>query len=222
VKDLSLSEHGTCLSRGVVTSNIIIRLAKLFGSSGKAGVRLTGLGPLASEFSANGIIGSIAAGHLGSNVRPVRAIAFDKSDASNWALGWHQDRTICVQGRHEVQGYGPWTVKQGLHHVAPPFDLLSGMVTIRVHIDPVDETNAPLLVALGSHRLGLISEDDISSVTGRCATLSCQALAGDVWVYSTPILHASERARPGQRRRVLQIDYSADSLPPPLEWLDVS
>ena len=74
------------------------------------------------------------------------------------AAGPAQDRTIVVTRRVEVEGFGPWTVKSGLLHVAPPFDQLAGMVTLRVHLDPVPETNAPLLIAPGSHRLGQIPE----------------------------------------------------------------
>ncbi|MGX7894892.1 phytanoyl-CoA dioxygenase family protein [Tsuneonella sp. HG222] len=193
-------------------------IAPLFESDRSAGSRLTDLGSFTPELNAAGAIGALAARFLGSKARPVRAIAFTKSDANNWALGWHQDRTICVKERHEVPGYGPWTSKQGLVHVAPPFDVLANMLTIRVHVDPVDETNAPLLVALGSHRFGLIPEDAIGAALGRCTLESCLAKAGDVWIYATPILHASNRAESGRRRRVLQVDYSAQELPEPLEW----
>jgi hypothetical protein len=34
--------------------------------------------------------------------------------------------------------------------LAPPFDLLAGMVTLRLHLDPVPATNARLLIAPGS------------------------------------------------------------------------
>jgi signal transduction histidine kinase len=49
-------------------------------------------------------------------------------------------------------------------------------------------------------------------------SLDCLADAGDVWVYRTPILHASDRAANGRRRRVLQVDYSGDDLPDGLSW----
>ena len=97
---------------------------------------------------------------LGEAARPVRAILFDKTPSTNWGLPWHQDRTIVVTRRVEVEGFGPWTVKRGLLHVAPPFDLLAGMVTLRIHLDPVPETNAPLLIAPGSHRLEQIPEGE--------------------------------------------------------------
>jgi len=67
----------------------------------------------------------------------VRAILFDKNAKTNWSLAWHQDRTICVKQRIEVDGYGPWTTKGRMQHVAPPFDLLARMLTLRVHLDDV-------------------------------------------------------------------------------------
>ena len=163
----------------------------------------------------------MAASALGGAARPVRAILFDKTSSTNWGLPWHQDRTIVVTRRVEVEGFGPWTVKSGLLHVAPPFDLLAGMVTLRVHLDPVPETNAPLLIAPGSHRLGQIPEGELKSVVQRCGTATCLADAGDVWLYSTPILHCSEAARDPAHRRVLQVDFAAGELPGGLTWLGV-
>ncbi|PZU47774.1 MAG: phytanoyl-CoA dioxygenase [Sphingomonas sp.] len=158
---------------------------------------------------------------LGSDCRPVRAILFDKSEQANWALGWHQDRTICVRERRGVPGFGPWTIKSGLLHVAPPFDLLAGMLTLRVHLDDVPADNAPLLIAPGSHRFGRVSVEDIESVVQACGIQTCAAKAGDIWLYSTPILHASEASARPRRRRVLQLDYAAGSLPNGLEWAGI-
>lgn len=103
----------------------------------------------------------------------------------------------------------------------PPFALLSRMATLRIHLDDVPETNAPLLIAPGSHRLGRIAERQIDAVVGRCGHYICNAKTGDVWLYSTPILHGSQAASTPGRRRVLQVDYSADALPGGLEWLGV-
>jgi Phytanoyl-CoA dioxygenase (PhyH) len=163
-------------------------------------------------------VGRLVAQRLGPKARGVRAILFDKREANNWALGWHQDRTIAVMTRKDVEGFGPWTVKAGTHHVAPPITLLDRMMTIRVHLDAVDTENAPLLIAPGSHYFGLIAEGQIDAVFAQCGQVSCLANAGDVWMYSTPILHASARATAPRRRRVLQIDFSADDLPGGLEW----
>jgi hypothetical protein len=155
---------------------------------------------------------------IGERAKPVRAVLFDKTAEDNWALAWHQDRTIVVRERRDVAGFGPWSLKQGLLHVAPPFEILARMATLRVHIDAVGRENAPLKVALGSHRAGPVGATEAAARAGQHAELICLAGPGDVWAYVTPILHASDRAaRPG-RRRVLQVDYSADDLPGGLQW----
>lgn len=186
-----------------------------------AGVRLHGISSLESMLIATGDIGSIAARVIGAKAKPVRAIAFDKSPRTNWSLGWHQDRTICVRTRLDVAGFGPWTLKAGLNHVEPPFELLAHMVTLRVHLDDVPRTNAPLLVSPGSHRFGRIPVGDVEEVVERCGIRACLAKAGDVWLYATPILHASEAASSPSHRRVLQVDFAAEPLPGGLEWLGI-
>lgn len=186
-----------------------------------AGLRIRGLAALAPFLESRGPIGAIAASTLGPRSRPVRAILFDKTAETNWSLGWHQDRTICVKRRMEVAGFGPWTTKQGMQHVAPPFDLLSRMVTLRVHLDDVAVSNAPLLIAPGSHKHGRVPVGAVDAVVRECGTYTCLAEAGDVWVYATPILHASEAAARPARRRVLQVDFAVEELPGGLEWLGI-
>lgn len=187
----------------------------------QAGIRLHGIAALRRFLISSGPVGAIAASVLGEKCHPVRAILFDKTPATNWSLAWHQDRTIAVEQRIEVSGFGPWTVKNGLVHVAPPFELLASMVTLRVHFDAVPATNAPLLIAPGSHRLGRIPEAEISQVVKRCGTKACLADARDIWLYATPILHASEAAIEPTHRRVLQIDFAVGSLPGGLKWLGI-
>jgi hypothetical protein len=187
----------------------------------RAGIRVSGINQLRPHLSPNGAIGSIAARILGPNSRAVRAILFDKTPEMNWSLGWHQDRTICVKRRISVDGFGPWTIKRGMQHVAPPFEVLTQMVTLRVHVDKVPATNAPLLIAPGSHTIGRIPISSIEDIVRRCGTRECLAEAGDVWLYATPILHASTAASSPAHRRVLQVDFTAHELPGGLEWLGV-
>lgn len=189
--------------------------------NGHAGLRLRDNAALRELIGGQSSIGQTARHAIGPGAMPVRAILFDKSTKVNWSLGWHQDRTICVNGRIDTPGYGPWTVKQGIHHVAPPIELLERMVTMRIHLDDVPESNAPLLIAPGSHRMGRIAECDVAETVKRCGTVACVAHAGDVWLYSTPILHASEAAAAPSRRRVLQIDYAAGALPNGLTWAGI-
>lgn len=187
----------------------------------QVGVRLHGLADLSPLLAATGVVGRVAAERLGPTCRPIRAILFDKTATTNWSLPWHQDRTISVVERVEVDGFGPWTIKHGMLHVAPPFAVLASMITLRVHLDPVPASNAPLLIAPGSHLLGRIAESEVPQVVRRCGTVACLAEAGDIWIYSTPILHASEAAREPAHRRVLQVDFAVGDLPGGLQWLGV-
>ena len=214
---MTLEDHGAVHLPGAAAP-FLARLESVLAGlpADQAGIRLhdvIGLAALLAE------IGSSAA-QLGGG-KPVRAILFDKNAAANWALGWHQDRTIAVKARAEMPGYGPWSIKAGLQHVEPPFALIERMRTIRIHFDSVDEANAPLLIAPGSHRLGRIPEPEIEAVVAQCGTAICLAESGDIWLYATAILHASASATQPRHRRVLQVDYSADALPAPLEWLGV-
>lgn len=187
----------------------------------KAGIRLHGIEALRPMLAGDGCIGTVAASILGASAKPVRAILFNKSSETNWALAWHQDRTICVTERREAPGFGPWTVKSGLIHVAPPFDLLTRMITLRAHLDDVPATNAPLLIAPGSQSYGRVAVNDIDKIIELCGIASCVAETGDIWLYATPILHASDKAANSASRRVLQVDYAAEDLPGDLEWLGV-
>ena len=221
--ELSFTLHGAQLFPAAIGSQALREIKTILAElpSDQAGIRIHGIAPLRPYLSALGPIGAVAASLLGEPCLPVRAILFDKTPGANWSLPWHQDRTIVVEERVEVAGFGPWTTKGGLLHVAPPFDILSAMATLRLHLDPTPASNAPLLIAPASHRMGRIPESEVPGVVRRCGTATCLADPGDIWLYSTPILHASEAAREPRHRRVLQVDFTVGELPGGLRWLGV-
>jgi ectoine hydroxylase-related dioxygenase (phytanoyl-CoA dioxygenase family) len=218
---LQLGRDGAEQYPGFVSIDAIGELQKLLSDEPQcAGVRLFGNGSLSRWLVENRLL-DLVSHALDAPAHPVRAILFDKHAGANWALGWHQDRTIAVRSRSNEPGFSHWTTKAGVQHVEPPFWIIERMVTARIHIDPVRSSSAPLLIAPGSHRLGRISEAQIEAVVDHCGTSACLAEIGDVWLYGTAILHASERSVSSNSRRVLQIDFSADALPGALEWLGI-
>lgn len=221
--DLTLKEDGAQLFARALDETACVRLEAALAAlpAHMPGVRIVEGPQLLPFLDAPGLIGAIAAAALGPEARSVRAILFDKTAERNWALGWHQDRTIVVRERINAEGFGPWTVKSGLIQVEPPFEILERMVTLRVHLDAVDESNAPLRIVPGSHRLGRLPEPEIRRVVATFGERLCLAERGDVWLYATPIVHASLAADPPRRRRVLQVDYSAAATPGPLAWRGV-
>lgn len=214
--DLDFVRDGALLFPQALTPAEVDRLRDI--QTDGAGVRLAEAGLAAALAS----VTQCAAALVGTRARPVRAVLFDKTAERNWALGWHQDRTIAVRERIDTAGFGPWTTKQGILHVAPPMDVLARMVTLRVHLDDCGTGNAPLKVALGSHRLGPVRAAAAARHAAALPCHVCEARAGDIWAYATPILHASDRAEYPSRRRVLQVDYAAFDLPGGLEWLGLS
>lgn len=216
-----MKQDGAAHHPGAALSSLkALESALAVAPEGQPGVRIYGSAPLC-EILTDGPIAAIARQYLGAAARPVRAILFDKSAATNWALGWHQDRTIAVQTRHTTAGFGPWSIKAGVQHVEPPFAVIASMVTLRIHLDDVPADNAPLLIACGSHRRGKIADIDAETIARQHESATCLAARGDVWAYATPILHASARSSGNRRRRVLQVDVSDAALPAPLAWLGI-
>ncbi len=221
--ELSIASEGAQLLRNVLCEEQLVELELALSTQvqDQAGVRLSGIPALSQLLRPAGAIGKLAASALGPESLAVRAILFDKNSDRNWSLGWHQDRTIAVTQRIAVPGFGPWSIKNSMIHVEPPIELLANMVTVRVHLDAVTAINAPLLIAPGSHKRGRIPTNEIPRVVRECGVVACLAQAGDVWLYMTPILHASEAALNPTHRRVLQVDYARGELPAGLEWLGV-
>jgi ectoine hydroxylase-related dioxygenase (phytanoyl-CoA dioxygenase family) len=94
---------------------------------------------------------------LGPKCFAVRGIFFNKTQSANWKVVWHQDLTISVRERKDVDGFGSWTMKGGVLHVQPPADLMNGMLAIRLHLDESGPDNGPLRVIAGSHNQGRLS-----------------------------------------------------------------
>lgn len=150
--------------------------------------------------------------------RPVRVVAFYKTDANNWTLPWHQDRVVALRERVETPGFSNWTNKAGIWHAEPPIELLERMLFARVHLDPADVENGCLQLALGTHARGKIVAVDAEAVANAAPIEDCIAERGDVLFANALILHRSSPSRSSAGRRAVRIDYCAETLPPPLEW----
>ncbi|RTL60554.1 MAG: phytanoyl-CoA dioxygenase [Hyphomicrobiales bacterium] len=196
-----------------------LRALPAFACQKQAGARGFDDDALVSELAcAFGPLGLLAAKLLGATARPVRILFFDKSEARNWAVPWHQDRTIAVAEQHELAGFGPWSLKGGVPHVEPPSSLLAEMAILRLHLDDCGEQNGPLMVIDGSWRKGRVPTSQIQDHLAPSQVRVLVASAGDVVVMRGLTIHASERARYPSRRRVIHVEYSARDLPKPLRW----
>lgn len=166
----------------------------------------------------DGALTHVANELMGARMKAVRILYFDKTPELNWAVPWHQDRTIAVAERVDMPGFGPWSVKAGVHHVEPPDSILRNIVSLRLHLDDCGPDNGPLMALLGSFRLGRVPARQIKQHVGKGAIEVCCAKAGDVVAMRGLTIHASERASQPGHRRVLHVDFSCADLPGGLRW----
>ncbi|MBS1816131.1 MAG: phytanoyl-CoA dioxygenase family protein [Acidobacteria bacterium] len=159
---------------------------------------------------------------LGAHAHVVRAILFDKTEAANWKVPWHQDVTIAVRKRYDIDSFGPWSVKDGVLHVQPPTHVMENMLTVRVHLDDCPEENGALKVIPSSHKEGKISAVEVEERAALATATICEVNAGGALLMRPLLFHASSSSnRPGHRR-VLHFDYSAAKLPQGLAWLEAA
>lgn len=155
---------------------------------------------------------------VGENPFVVRSIFFDKNPKANWKVAWHQDLTIAVRENIDVDGFGPWSLKDGVIHVQPPTVVLERMVTIRVHLDDCTTENGPLRVLPGSHRSGKLTPEQIADWRARVSEMECVVPRGGVVMMRPLILHASSQAMIATHRRVVHLEFAAEKLPNGLKW----
>lgn len=154
---------------------------------------------------------------LGPNCFAVRGILFNKVAGANWKVAWHQDCVIAVLERREVPGWGPWSIKAGIHHVRPSAEVMSGMLAIRLHLDDCGDDDGPLRVLPGSHQYGFLSDKCIQAWPKDGAT-TCIAKRGDAILLRPLSLHASSAARVPSNRRVVHLEFAVKELPPGIKW----
>ncbi len=173
---------------------------------------------LKAHLRLDGAIGQYARAALSEAARPTRVLLFNKSEQSNWAVPWHQDRTIAVSHKVDAPGFEVWSTKEGVLHVEPPQEVLDRTVSLRLHLDEVSLDNAPLKTLVSSHKLGRVAVQDVQHHLENGQIDIHVAGPGDLLILRTSILHASDRAEAPQQRRVIHVDYCDALLPDGMDW----
>jgi ectoine hydroxylase-related dioxygenase (phytanoyl-CoA dioxygenase family) len=205
-----LEQEGRVWFRRALAAACRAALGTAASSEAKPGQRIVALDGL-NEVDA-------LAAQLLPNARPVRVVAFNKTEANNWTLPWHQDRVVALRERVETPGFTNWTKKAGIWHAEPPIELLERMIFARIHLDPAGAENGCLQLALSTHARGKVAVADAEAIANAAAIENCIAERGDVLFAKALILHRSSPSRTSTSRRAIRIDYCANNLPHPLEW----
>ncbi|RNC85320.1 MAG: phytanoyl-CoA dioxygenase [Balneola sp.] len=147
-----------------------------------------------------------------------KAIYFDKPGESNWFVAYHQDLSISVDKKVELENYSNWTFKKGQYGVQPPIEILQDTITIRIHLDKTDEKNGALKIIPKSHLNGIIRTGskgwDIEN------EVVCKVEKGGAMLMKPLALHSSNRTTNGKKRRVIHLEFNNHQLTKPLAWLE--
>lgn len=155
---------------------------------------------------------------FGDNYFVVKSIYFDKPETSNWYVSYHQDLTISVDKKAELENFGPWTTKQNQFAVQPPIDILENIYTVRVHLDDTNENNGALRVIPKSHSKKIYRPETIDWT--KEAETTCSVKKGGIMIMKPLILHSSSRTTNNKKRRVIHIEFSNRELPVELSWAE--
>jgi len=223
----SVARDGWCVTSPLFSAteidDVLVGLAPVLASDEhRAGVRnLLDHSEAVCTIARSTAVNDLAAAVLGLKCFAVRALLFDKTPDSNWKVPWHQDLTIAVASRLDATGFGPWSEKESVPHVQPPFAVLEQMLALRIHLDECGPNNGPLRVLSGSHRAGRLSADEIERCRATLSETQCLAQRGAVLAMRPLLLHASSTAIVPAHRRVLHLEFAAAelaTLPQGLQW----
>ena len=153
----------------------------------------------------------IARRALGDGAVPFWATLFDKSATANWFVVWHQDTALPLESRNDSTEWGPWSLKAGVLYAHAPAWALSRVLALRISLDASTSENGPLRVIPGSHLAGVLSDDEILGLARTHENIEVLVPRGGVLAMRPLLVHSSSKARSGEPRRVLHLEY-ADAL----------
>ncbi len=179
---------------------------------------LTDVVPEVTELISSPAVVKLVTAVLGDGAFMVRSTLFDKTDGANWGVFWHQDLSIAVQQRHEVEGFHAWTRKAGVQCVQPPSEFMSNILAVRLHLDDCSADNGALKVLPGSHRNQQLTSDRIESIAAETSEFVCDVPVGGALLMRPLLLHSSSPMNKPGHRRVIHFEFAANELPAPLEW----
>lgn len=200
------------------TVSLLDDLAALQVPPSRGGLRrIDKLIPQVAHLAKSEILINAAQARLTGTPKLVRAIYFDKSPENNWLVTWHQDKTVAVTEKFEHEHWGPWSMKADVWHVQPPLNVLENMITIRIHLDNTSRENGCLKLIPGSHKHGLLVNQNHELIRSNAAVY-CEVAAGGALVMRPHVLHASEKSSVSRPRRVLHFEYASYELPKDIAW----
>lgn len=199
IRPASIEQHGFAIIPFVLKAEEIETLLKYFidlePHRSRAGIRHLLRHPAVSQIANDPRMLGLAQSVLGHNAFPFRATLFEKSSEANWLITWHQDTALPLREKHEIPGWGPWSVKEGVTYAHAPAAALEQVIALRLHLDDSTDQNGPLRVIPGTHSNGVLHDYEVESIVAKSEPVTCAVAKGGVIVMRPLIIHASSKSQ---------------------------
>jgi ectoine hydroxylase-related dioxygenase (phytanoyl-CoA dioxygenase family) len=96
-----------------------------------------------------------------------------------------------------------------VNYAHAPREALEKIVALRLHLDDSNASNGPLRVLPGTHRSGVLTDEEVHRLAEGISAVECLVERGGVVIMRPLVVHASSKATSEQPRRVLHIEYAA-------------
>ena len=106
---------------------------------------------------------------------------------------------------------GPWSVKDGITYAHVPAHALEKILAIRIYLDDSSSDNGPLRVLPGTHNRGVLTDDAIHELCEEITPVECTVRLGGLVLMRPLLVHASSKSRSDKSRRVLHLEYAAQT-----------
>jgi ectoine hydroxylase-related dioxygenase (phytanoyl-CoA dioxygenase family) len=191
------------------TLNLIETLGGADLPRSRAGIRHVMNQPPVSRITQSEEVLGLVKTILGKEAIPFRATLFDKSPTSNWLVMWHQDTALPLLEKKEADGWGPWSVKDGVIYAHAPASALEQVLAVRIHLDDSNLNNGPLRVLPGTHKTGVLTDEELQRLPAGIRAVDCTVPKGGVVLMRPLVVHASSKSTSAEPRRVIHIEYAA-------------
>ena len=108
--------------------------------------------------------------------------------------------------KKESEGWGPWSLKDGVTYAHAPAIPLEQVLAVHLHLDDLNLGNGPLRILPGTHKAGVLTDQEIQSFWEQMKPIDCPVSLGGVLLMRPLAVHASSKSASTQPRRVLHIE----------------
>ncbi|MFT4512241.1 MAG: hypothetical protein ACI89X_000140 [Planctomycetota bacterium] len=206
--------------RGAVVAEFAALANQRRGAGQRSGLAQPPIATLACSPAVRALVEPI----LGTEAFAFRATLFDKTEASNWPVAWHQDRVIPVVEPAATHGFAQWSEKSDGWYVEPPRSVQERIVAVRVDVDGSGSHNGGLRYVIGSHRDGVLNPSQITTAVATGDEVCPDVVAGGAMRMRALLLHSSRRLdpsgpMPSVHRRIVHFEFFSGDLPGGVEFV---